>query len=285
MFAITGITGKVGGQLANELLLQGHKLRAVLRDAAKAPAWSARGCEVALAAMDDAEALTAAFTGAEAVFVLLPSNFDPLPGFTEVARLRTALVQALRAAAVPRVVFLSTVGAQATPENLLTQLQSVEQAFATLPMPVAFLRAAWFMENAAFDIDGARRDGLISSFLQPAHKAIPMVATADIARVAAELLQEEWTGVRIVELEGPALVSPDTLAATLAQVLQRDVVVQAVPRAGWEALFRAQGMAHPGPRMRMLDGFNEGWIRFEGATRKGTTTLETVLQNLASLPS
>ncbi len=35
------------------------------------------------------------------------------------------------------------------------------------------------------------------------------------------------------------------------------------PREDWESLFCAHGMKHPLPRMHMLDGFNEGWIRFE----------------------
>jgi hypothetical protein len=30
----------------------------------------------------------------------------------------------------------------------------------------------------------------------------------------------------------------------------------------WEALFRSRGMIYPLPWMRMLDGFNEGWIDF-----------------------
>jgi len=32
--------------------------------------------------------------------------------------------------------------------------------------------------------------------------------------------------------------------------------------------------------MQMLDGFNQGWIEFEGNSRKGTTTIDTVLQSL-----
>ena len=54
----------------------------------------------------------------------------------------------------------------------------------------------------------------------------------------------------------------------------------AVPRASWEEIFRAQGMKNPLPRIRMLDGFNEGWIEFEGPSRKGETTIETVIAEL-----
>ncbi|MDB5826102.1 MAG: NmrA family transcriptional regulator, partial [Variovorax sp.] len=275
MFAITGITGQVGSKLAIELRTAGHAVRAVLRDEAKATAWVERGCETALASMDDTGALRRAFTGAEAVFVLLPPHFDPTPGFPEVRGYLVALGDALREAAPKRVVCLSTIGAQATQENLLSQLGLMEQALTKLPMPVAFLRAAWFMENAAMDVDSAQRLGVISTFLHPSDKPVPMVATIDIARLAATMLQDQWTGTRIVELEGPGRVTPDELAATFGRVLRRDVQALPVPRATWDALFRSQGMSNPTPRMRMLDGFNEGWIDFEhgpSATRKGTTT-------------
>jgi NAD(P)H dehydrogenase (quinone) len=57
-----------------------------------------------------------------------------------------------------------------------------------------------------------------------------------------------------------------------------------VPRDTWEALFRLQGMKHPMPRIRMVDGFNEGWIDFEGGGehRKGATTLDAVIAGLVN---
>jgi NAD(P)H dehydrogenase (quinone) len=59
--------------------------------------------------------------------------------------------------------------------------------------------------------------------------------------------------------------------------------MEAVPRETWEVLFQSQGMKNPTPRIRMLDGFNEGWIEFESGqagSRKGKTTLKTVLRSL-----
>ncbi|HMG50166.1 MAG TPA: NmrA family NAD(P)-binding protein, partial [Inquilinus sp.] len=67
MYAITGITGKVGGALARSLLAAGQPVRAIVRDAAKAAAWAALGCELAVADMEDRAVLTAAFIGATAV--------------------------------------------------------------------------------------------------------------------------------------------------------------------------------------------------------------------------
>ncbi len=283
MHAITGITGQVGGAVARALLTEGTNVRAVARDASKAAPWLKRGCELAIAEMTDASALARAFAGADGVFVLIPPIFDPSPGFAEAAAVISAVREALAEARPARTVCLSTVGAQARQPNLLGQLAMMERALGTLDLPIAFIRAAWFMENAAWDVASAR-EGAIQSFLQPLDRAIPMVATADIGATAARLLRERWTGRRIVELRGPVPVSPNALAATFSRLLGRPVTAHAVPPAEWEPLFRAQGMRNPGPRMQMLDGFNQGWLEFEGGEGAeaitGPTTLETVVRGL-----
>ena len=282
MYAITGITGQVGSVLGRTLREAGKQVRAVVRDAAKGAAWEKEGCEVALAHMEDAEALKKAFAGAEGVFILLPPTFDPSPGFPEARRVIAAVREALDAARPAKVVCLSTVGAQAAQANLLQQLQLLEQGLASLAVPVSFLRAAWFIDNAAWDVAPARA-GVIPSFLQPLDRAVPMVAAADVGRTAAALLQEQWEGHRVVELEGPRHVAPNDLAASFARLLGREVRAEVVPREGWEALFKAQGMKNPTPRIQMLDGFNEGWIAFEGGrteARKGTLSVDAVLRGL-----
>ncbi|HEY4406195.1 MAG TPA: NAD(P)H-binding protein [Xanthobacteraceae bacterium] len=283
MYAITGITGKVGGALANTLLEAGLPVRAVVRDAAKAVPWQARGCEVALAEMEDAEALAAAFAGAEAVFILPPSDFDPEPGYPGARRVIEAVRKALKMARPGKVVCLSTIGADAEEDNLLTQRKLLEQALATLPMPVTFLRPGWFIDNAAWDVASARDEGVIHSFLAPLDKRFAMVAAQDVGVTAAALIQEQWTNVRVVELEGPQRVSPNALAAAFAAALGRPVRAELVPHDQWDALFRAQGLRNTTPRIRMLDGFNEGWIDFacdDGNRLKGTISAAEVVATL-----
>jgi len=285
MFAITGITGKVGGALAETLLAAGLPVRAVVRDSVKAKVSVERGCEVAFAEMNDSAALTLAFKDAQGVFILPPSDFDPAPGFPGAVAVINAVTAAIAATRPGKVVCLSTIGAQADPAthmNLLSQRTLMEQALAGLPVPVTFLRPGWFMENALWDVAPAR-DGLIHSFLQPLDKPVPMVATADVGRVAAELLQQIWSGKRVVELEGPRRISPNDIAACFADILGQPVRTEAVLRDTWEARFRSQGSVNPLPRMRMLDGFNEGWIDFEGdesSVIKGNVELKTVLRHL-----
>jgi NAD(P)H dehydrogenase (quinone) len=287
MYAITGITGNVGGTLARTLLEAGQPVRAVVRDAGKGRSWAEKGCEVAIAIMEDAGALTDAFKEVDGVFILPPSEFDPAPGFPEARAVITAVKTAIQKTHPRKVVCLSTIGADATQTNLLTQRTLLEQELRELAIPITFLRPAWFMENFAWDIASARDSGVIASFLQPLDKPFPMIATADVGRVAAELIRQEWLqdwhNYRIVELEAAHRISPNEVAATLAMILGCPVRAEAVPRESWDSLFRSQGMKNPEPRIRMLDGFNEGWIEFErgeAGSMKGEVALETVLRGL-----
>jgi len=140
--------------------------------------------------------------------------------------------------------------------------------------------------------------GELPSFLQPLERRIPMVATEDVGRVAAGLLCDAWSGgQRVVELAGPTDLSPRDLADALSRQfagvasrssasvfaveaagrLMQPVHAVAVPRADWEGIFRSQGMRHPQARMQMLDGFNAGWLCFEGEPQRGTIGLAEVL--------
>ena len=282
MFAIAGITGKVGAAVARSLLSADQPVRAVVRDRSKGAAWAQLGCDVAVADISDTEALAAAFEGAAGVFALVPPVFDPAPGFPEASGLTGSLRAALARGKPEKVVALSTIGANAPQPNLLNVLGRMEEALGSLPMPVTFLRAAWFIENAAWDITSAKT-GLIQSYLQPLDRAFPMISSDDVGRAAAALLQERWEGKRVVELEGAQRISPNAVAAAFAKALGHPVRSEVVPRDRWESVFRVQGMKNPTPRMQMIDGFNAGWIDFpdHGAhARKGSIGIDQAIATL-----
>ncbi|MFM0735546.1 NAD(P)H-binding protein [Paraburkholderia sediminicola] len=284
MYAITGVTGKVGGAAARALLDAGHAVRAVLRDKSKAAEWTARGAEVAVASFEDADALAAAFSGTAGVFVMVAPNFAPQPGYPNARAATAALKEALTKARPERVAALSSIGGQRESGlGLITQVHMLEEALADLPIPTAILRPAWFMENSLWDIAPARETGVMPSFLQPLDRAYPMIATADIGRVIAETLGQSWQGRRVIEIEGPQRHTQDEIAAMLGDVLGRSVKAQAVPRDQWEALFQSQGTAWPAPRIEMIDGFNSGWIDFEDGVNErvvGSTAYQAVLAEL-----
>jgi uncharacterized protein YbjT (DUF2867 family) len=171
--------------------------------------------------MEDAGELAAAFKDVEGVFILPPSDFDPLPGYPEARRVIDAIVSALSKVRPRKVICLSTIGADAPHDNLLTQRTMLEEALRNIGLPVTFLRAAWFTDNAAWDVASARDEGVLHSFLQPADKAFPMVASGDVGRLAADLIRQGWNGTRVVELEGPARVTPTALADAFATALGR----------------------------------------------------------------
>lgn len=283
MYALMGVTGQVGGAIARALLADGKPVRAIVRDPIKASAWKDRGCELAVADVNTPDALASAFTGAEGVFVMLPPVFDPTPGFPEARQSIAALRQALDKAKPARVVVLSTIGAQVTRPNLLNQLHLLEESLATLPLPITFLRPAWFIENSSWDVTPARATGVIPTFLQPLDKPFPMIATEDIGQVAAALLTQQQPAPKIVQIEGPTRITPNDIAAAFATLLQKDVRTQVIPRDAWESTLHSSGMKNPTPRMQMMDGFNEGWIEFEGgpsASQKTKTTLTEALRQL-----
>ena len=111
MYAITGITGKVGGIVARTLLAAGLPVRGVVRDSDKGRPWAEMGCEVAVASIADADGLTKAFSAVDGVFLMTPPDFDPEPGFPKTHEAIAAVKHALAAARPGNVVFVSTVGA------------------------------------------------------------------------------------------------------------------------------------------------------------------------------
>jgi len=282
IYAVTGITGQVGGVVARKLLDDGCAVRAVVRNPERAKPWADLGCEIAAAEMDDPLALAEAFRGVDGVFILLPPNFDPDPKFSAPRKIIAAVHDALLAAAPPRIVVLSTIGGQIEEPTILTALHLMEQSLGALPLNISFLRAGWFMENTKWDIPAARESGVVQSFLQPLDKPVPMVSTEDVGLAAVGLLRRSGAP-EVVEIEGPNRVTPNEIGSTLSKLLGREVRMESVPRDSWEELFRSQGSRYPQLRARMLDGFNDGWIEFEkdkSLILRGAIDLETALRSL-----
>src|ERR1700728_679066 len=148
MYAILGITGRVGGAIAENLLAQGEKIRAIVRNPEKAACWRERGAEIAVADTDDPNALAAAFEGTDGVFLMVPPNFAPAPGFPETRKTLASFHAALAKALPKKAVYLSSIGAEQTSGlGLITSLHILEQTLGDLPIAHAFLRAGWFMAN------------------------------------------------------------------------------------------------------------------------------------------
>jgi uncharacterized protein YbjT (DUF2867 family) len=288
MYAIMGITGKVGGAIAENLLAQGEKIRAIVRNPEKAARWRDRGAEIVVADGDDPNALASAFEGADGVFLMVPPNFAPASDFPEIRKTLASYRAALAKALPKKAVYLSSIGGeQASGLGLITGSHLLEQTLGDLPIAHAFLRAGWFMENHAWDVTTAQSEGKIFSNLYPLDRKFSLVATADIGKAGADVLRQEWTGTRYIEVAGPEQYSPNDIARALSGALERSIEAVAVPREKWTEFFIGQGMpeGRTEPRAEMVDGFNSGWIHFgvpgtEHIT--GATSLTSVIAKLVA---
>jgi uncharacterized protein YbjT (DUF2867 family) len=275
MFLITGITGKVGGSTARHLLAQGKKVRALVRDPAKAASWTDQGVELVDGDWNDAAAIERALEGVDGAFVMLPAVWAPSPDFKEAKSVIANYVEALTKAPPPRVVALSSMGANRTSGlGMITALSLLEQGFRNLTCPIAFVRAGGFFENFLYGLHVAQ-GGTLPVYYDPTNRKSTMVAADDIgAEVATLLIGPAWLGHRVIELG--SMVSADDVAAQLGEVLNLDVKAVAVPRAGWPAAFEQFGIpkGQTGPAEAMFDAVNAGWMDLgvEGAEHVAGTT-------------
>ena len=285
MFTVMGITGNVGGAVAENLLAAGKKVRGVVRNPEKAKAWVDRGVELVQSAYDDAAGLANAFAGSEGVFAMIPPDFAPAIGLPDQKRTITAIRAALEQAKPGKAVFLSSIGSeQPSGLGLITSTHLMEQATRSLPVPVAYLRAGSFMENWLGALDHIRATGEMPFFYAPLDRKFPLVATRDIGLAGAKVLQESWTGERVLEVDGPkGGTDLHETAAAFAKALGREVKAIQLPEAAWQSVL--EGMGTPADRtglyVEMVKSFNSGWIHFGNSGTDpfhGLTTIEAFAQ-------
>jgi uncharacterized protein YbjT (DUF2867 family) len=285
MFTVMGITGRVGGAIAESLLAAGKTVRGVVRNRDKAHYWAERGVELAQSVYEDAPGLTKAFSGADGVFAMIPPDFAPDPGLPEQRRTIAAIREALDKATPGKAVLLSSIGSeQASGLGLITSTHLLEEATQGLTIPMAYLRAGSFMENWLGALDHIRPTGEMPFFYAPLERKFPLVATRDIGRAGAKVLQENWTGVRVLEVDGPeGGTDLHETAAAFGKALGRDVKAVQLPETAWQGVLEAMGTpAHrTGLYKEMVKSFNSGWIHFGNpGTEKffGPTTIEAFAQ-------
>lgn len=277
MFLVSGITGHVGGAVARQLLSEGRAVRALVRDPVKAVTWARQGVELRAGEFGDPRAVAAALQGVEGAFLMMPPAPPSSREFAEWRAIIASYREALAEVPPPRLVVLSSIGSE-KPRGLgpITQTHLLEQGLRGMAFPIAFVRAAGFLENYAHGLAAAASSGRFDTYLSPTNRRVMVVATEDIGReVALRLVGAAWAGTKVVELGSP--YSPDELAHAMGEVLGRPVTARAILRDQWTARLRTQGLSPLAAKLfeEMEDGINSGWIAFgvPGAERvAGTIT-------------
>ncbi len=186
--AVIGATGQQGGAVVAALLDRGAPVRAVVRDAGKADHLAERGAAVAVADLDDGDALRTAFDGVGAVFAMTTMT-GPSATDGEVAHGR-AIADAARHAQVAHLVYSSVGGAER--DTGIPHFESkwqVEQYLREVGVPTVVIRPTFFMDNFISLFTPSTEDGQVV-VRAPLAPGVPlqMIAVEDIGEAAATAL-------------------------------------------------------------------------------------------------
>lgn len=284
MYVIAGVSGNTGSVVADTLLAAKQPVRVIVRDAAKGEPWRAKGAEVAVASLGDRAALARALAGASGAYLLLPPFGWGETGLAESRKqLSAAIVGAVADARPGHVVLLSSAGANQTAGTGPIQwLHTLEQGLRETGVPSTFVRAGFFMENWAGMLPGAIESGSLYYGMRGDVK-MSQIATTDIGRVAARLLQEGPRGVRQVQLAGPADFTLQEVADVIGKIAGKPIAAVTVPREATIGAFTGMGASREVAELYadMVDAFNSGHIAWEaGEIERGAVTLEQRLREL-----
>lgn len=285
MYVVMGANGRAGGETARALIEQGHSVRVVVRRAEQGNSWKALGAEVAIADLDDVSSIASALKGASGAFVLNPTppGGDP---FARTKHVGSALADAAKLAGLPKLVALSSIGAQhAEKTGIIATLHQFETLLDEAAAAVLFLRSAYFIETWS-DVVEVAQSGALPTFIPP-DQNIPMVSTFDVGRTAANLLAENWTGKRVVEVSGPSDYSANDVARTFAQVLNRPIDTTYVPPAERAALLASEGVDFQVGKalLGMYEAIEAGRFQRAGHVeqRTGTFSMQAAIARILEL--
>ncbi|WP_250516987.1 NAD(P)H-binding protein [Caballeronia sp. INDeC2] len=290
MHVIFGAAGKAGHATAMALRRAAYPVRAVVRHAAQGDALAKIGCEIAIADLHDADALNRALDGAHAVQVLIPlPRNDARPADT----MRSTIDITARVLASHRdvhVVALSDYGAEVDAGTGITMLfHHFEAALRDVSTKLTLLRSAEHMQNWMRVLPVALSSGVLPSFHDPVDKRFPTISAADVGIVSARLLGEtpRVAGTRIVSVEGPARVSANDVAQSIANASGRRVEASALPRDQWASTLARGGLSdrHAQLVIELFDAHNAGRIDVEdgaGERAFGTTTLNRAIEEMVA---
>ena len=277
MLVITGATGKTGSKLAEVLIEKGHTIRVIGRDAGKLKGLTAKGAEAAVGDMADTAFLTKAFSGADAVFALIPPNFGVADFRAYQDAIGKNIITAIKGSGVKYVVNLSSQGAH-LPDKTgpIKGLHEQEERLNKLEgVNILHLRPTYFMENLLMNIDMIRKMNIMGSAVRGDVK-FAMIATKDIAAYAAErLVKRDFTGKSVADLLGERDLSLNEAAAIIGKKLGKpDLKYVAFPYEDAEKGMVAMGLTPDMSRLyiEMSKALNEGLFAVSVPRTKANTT-------------
>jgi len=210
---ITGSLGNISKPLAENLIAAGHQITIVSSNANKAEAIKSLGATPAIGSVEDIDFLTQAFTGADAVYTMVPPNFATNSWKKFIAGIGQNYAVAIKNAGVKKVVNLSSIGGH-LPEGAgpISGMHHAEVELDKLEdVNILHLRPGFFFTNFYHNVDMVKNMNIIGANYKP-DSLIAAVSPADIAVAAADALKADLQGKSHVYIVGSEQTSTEVAA-------------------------------------------------------------------------
>lgn len=223
---LTGSLGNIGRPLTEQLVKRGHAVTVITSKSDRQKDIETLGATAAIGSVEDAAFLTTAFTGADAVYTMVPpaNYFDPnFDVRVHCRKLGHIFAQAIRESGVQRVIHLSSIGAHLSRgSGLILGHYDVESILEELSdVDITFMRPVGFFYNLLGFIPAIKHQGLISANYG-ADEMLAWVSPIDIAAAIAKefdttpvrrkvtyVASDELTGHETARILGEAIGIPD----------------------------------------------------------------------------
>src|ERR1700690_3222259 len=265
MYTVLGATGNIGSVITKNLLEKGEKVRVFGRHGGKLETFVHRGAEAFVGDVTDSSAVTKAFEGARAAFLMIPPDMTSPDYRADQERASDAISTAVRNSGIQYAVNLSSIGGQAPSgtgpiaglHNAETKLNVIEK------LNVLHLRPAYFFENHLTGISLIQMMGMFGGAVRSDLK-IPMIATRDIGAFAAErLLKLDFNGRQTQELLGERDLTMNDVAGGIGKALgKNDLLCMQLPYDQVEQVLMQMGSPAKtaASMIEMFEGFNNGTV-------------------------
>ena len=184
---VTGSLGNISKPLTQELVQKGHQVTLISSKAEKQKDIEALGAVAAVGSIDDVDFLTNTFTGADAVYGMIPPNFTAPDQVVYYSQVGGNYAKAIEQSGIKRVVDLSSYGAHLEKgTGFIVGSYHVEHILNELPnVAVTHIRPGYFYYNLLHFVSMIKATGFIASNFGGDDK-LAMASPLDIAAAIAE---------------------------------------------------------------------------------------------------
>ena len=216
---ISGSLGNISRPLSTQLAANGHDVTVISSDSNKVDQIKSIGATPAIGSITDEDFLTKTFTGADLVYLMVPTDFSAPDIKAYIATVGGHYANAVKASGVKKLVMLSSISAHlAEGTGPIVGIHRVEEILKKLDgVDLLMLRPSYFYNNFYADINMIKHAGIIGSNYG-ADQRLAMVDPEDIADVAVEHIEKGFTGQSVLYIAS-AVPTLGEVAATLGKAI------------------------------------------------------------------